>query len=214
MWDERFAAPGYLFGTEPAAALRSMAGLLPTGSAGAPARVLCIADGDGRNAVWLAGQGFAVTAFDASKVGVDKARSLAAARGVAVDHRVAAVEDWDWTPGAFDAVVAVFIQFAPPALRSRIHAGIARTLRPGGAVLLHGYAPRQIAYGTGGPRAVENLYTVPALAADFPGWRVLRSADYDADLTEGSAHVGRSALVDFVAVRPGIRAAPASIGAL
>ena len=196
MWDKRYAEPGYLFGTEPAAFLAREAGVIASG-----ARVLCLADGEGRNSVWLAGQGLNVVAMEASGVAWGKARDLAAARGVAVDFRQSSVEDWDWSQ-PFDAVVGVFIQFAPPALRRVMHQGIARAVVPGGLVLLHGYAPRQIGYGTGGPPVVENLYTLESLRADFPGWQVLRAEDYDADLSEGSRHVGKSALIDFIARKP------------
>jgi len=196
-WDQRYAEPGYLFGTEPAQFLRRVAGRIAPG-----ARVLCLADGEGRNSAFLAGLGFDVVAMDPSAPALDKARALAQARGVRVDHRLARIEDWDWAPDSFDAVVGVFIQFAPPALRAQIHAGIARTLRPGGLVLLHGYGPRQIGYGTGGPGDLAHLYTPDGLAADFPGWKVLVSGSYDAVLAEGVRHVGRSALVDFVAVKP------------
>ena len=197
MWDQRYSAPGYLFGTEPAAFLVREAGRLPPG-----AQVLSVADGEGRNAVWLARRGHAVTAFDASGVAVAKARRLAGEAGATVAFHTADTDSWDWAPAAFDAVVAIFIQFAPPPMRARIFAGIARTLRPGGLLLLHGYATRQVANGTGGPRAVENLYTLDLLAEAFAGFEVLHAADYDAEIREGSGHVGASALIDFVARKP------------
>lgn len=197
MWDQRYGAPGYLFGTEPAEFLRREGPRLRPG-----AQVLAVADGEGRNSVWLARQGHAVTAFDASPVAVSKAERLAADAGVGVEFHVAGVEEWDWTPDAFDAVVAVFIQFAAPPLRDAIFAGIRRTLRPGGLLLLHGYAPRQVGYGTGGPGAVENLYTLPMLRDAFPGWEVLEAADYDAEIVEGNGHAGLSALIDVVARKP------------
>lgn len=196
MWDQRFAGKDYLFGTEPAAFLTREAGVLPAAS-----RLLCLADGEGRNSVWLAGLGHHVTAMEQSPVALAKARTLAAAKGVRVDFQQAGIEGWDWSQ-PFDAVIGVFIQFAPPLLRAAIHAGIARAVVPGGLVLLHGYAPRQIANGTGGPRAVENLYTLDLLRHDFAGWEVLRAADYDAVISEGSGHHGQSALIDFIARRP------------
>ncbi len=196
MWDKRYAEPGYLFGTEPAVFLAREAGVIAPG-----ARVLCLADGEGRNSVYLAGLGLAVVAMEASGVALGKARDLAKLRGVTVDFRQSGIEDWDWDQ-PFEAVVGVFIQFAPPAMRKAIHQGIARAVVPGGLVLLHGYAPRQIGYGTGGPRVVENLYTLDGLRADFPDWQVLRAEDYDADLAEGSRHVGKSALIDFIARKP------------
>lgn len=196
-WDARYSEPGYLFGTEPAVFLRRVAGRIAPGG-----RVLCLADGDGRNSAWLAAQGFDVVAMEPSAPAVAKAQALAQARGITVTHRLAGIEGWDWTPDAFDAVVGVFIQFAPPDLRAAMHAGIARTLRPGGLVVLHGYGPGQIALSTGGPREAAHLYTPAGLAADFAGWPVLVSGSYEADLAEGARHVGRSALVDFVALKP------------
>lgn len=198
MWNQRYAEPGFLFGTEPADFLKRHAAVLPDG-----AGVLAVADGEGRNSVYLAGLGHRVTAMEYSPVALAKAADLAAARGVTVNRQQGDIFAWDWAPDAFDAVVAVFIQFAPPPQRRLIHQGIARTLRPGGLLLMHGYAPRQVGYGTGGPPSAANMYELPLLAADFPGWQVLHQADYDADLAEGSRHVGRSALVDFIARKPG-----------
>ncbi len=195
-WDERFAGRDYLFGTEPAAFLRRAAPQLAPGS-----RVLCLADGEGRNSVWLAGLGHRVTAMEASAVALAKAAALAADRGVAVERRQEAIETWDWSQ-PYDAILGIFIQFADPALRSAIHAGMRQSLVPGGLALLHGYAPRQVGYGTGGPSAEENLYRLEDLRADFAGWEVLMAEDRDAEIAEGSGHVGRSALVDFIARKP------------
>ena len=196
-WDTRFDTPDYVFGREPSGFVPKVVELLPKG-----ARVLLIADGEGRNSVGLAKAGFDVVAMEASKVGQDKARALAAEHGVEVDFRLAKVEDWDWTPEAFDAVVGIFIQFAPPALRSEMHKGIARTLKPGGLVMLHGYGPKQIEYNTGGPRVLENLYTLEMLRADFPGWEELVAEAYEKEIAEGIGHVGMSDLVDFIARKP------------
>ena len=198
MWNERYAREEYLFGTEPAAFLAAQAQRLP-----ARADVLCIADGEGRNSTFLAGLGHAVTAFDPAPNALAKARHLAQARGVRVAFHEAGTEDWPWTPQAHDAVVAIFVQFAPPPARAALFADIARTLRPGGMLLLHGYAPRQVEYGTGGPPAAENMYTLPLLHAAFPGWAILHEADYDAVIEEGTGHCGRSGLIDYVALKPG-----------
>ncbi len=197
-WDDRYAADGYRFGTEPAEFLRRHAQHIAPGS-----RVLCVADGEGRNSVWLAGQGHRVTAFDPSSVGLAKAARLAAARGVTVEFRQAGVEDWDWTQ-AFDAVVAVFVQFAPPPLRAAMFEGFTQALVPGGVALVHGYHLRHLApgYGKGGSRDPVNLYTLDLLRDAFAGWEVLAEADQDATLAEGDGHVGLSALVDFVARKP------------
>ncbi len=196
-WDERFAEPGFLFGTEPADFLRRQAHRIRPGD-----RVLAVADGEGRNSVFAAGLGARVTAMDASPVALEKARALAAERGVTVDVHQADIDTWGWSEAAFDVVLAIFIQFSPPEQRARVFAGLARTLRPGGLLLLHGYAPRQVGYGTGGPPDAQNMYTTELLTEAFQGFEILESRDYDAPVSEGRGHSGLSALVDFVARKP------------
>lgn len=196
MWDERFGTKEYLFGTEPAAFLRDNVGLVPPG-----ARTLCIAEGEGRNAVFLAGLGCQVTAFDASAVGLDKARNLAGARGVQLALHHATIEDWDWSQ-PFDLVVGVFIQFVGPEGRTALFDGIRRALAPGGRLMLHGYTPEQVALGTGGPGRRENMYTEDMLRDSFADLQVLRLASYEKVLREGTGHSGRSALIDFIADAP------------
>jgi 2-polyprenyl-3-methyl-5-hydroxy-6-metoxy-1,4-benzoquinol methylase len=197
MWDERYDREDYVFGTEPNAFLASCAPLLAPGQS-----ALCVADGEGRNSVWLAGQGLSVIAFDASAVGIAKAQRLAAAKGVSVDLEQATIEDWDWSPARFDVVAAIFIQFAEPALRGRIFDGMKRTLKPGGLLIMQGYRPEQIEYGTGGPRARENLYTRALLEEAFAGFDILRLEEHDGEIHEGPGHDGMSALIDLVARKP------------
>lgn len=197
MWDDRYATDGYVFGTEPAAFLTAHADLLAPG-----AEALVVADGEGRNSVYLAERGLAVTAMDVSPVGVAKAERLAAAHGVTVDLRVADVLAWDWEPGRYDVVAAVFIQFLSPAQRPAVFDGMQRTLRPGGLLLLHGYRPEQIAYGTGGPGDPAHLYTEELLAEAFADLVIEELRSYDAELDEGHGHAGPSALIDLVARRP------------
>ncbi|MEO1239868.1 MAG: class I SAM-dependent methyltransferase [Pseudomonadota bacterium] len=194
MWNDRYAQPGFHFGTDPAAFLTAQAHHLTPGST-----VLAVADGEGRNSVYLAGLGHRVTAMDASPVGLEKARGLAAKAGVTVDYHLSDIEAWDWRAEAFDAVAAIFIQFSPPEMRAQVFAGIDRTLKPGGLLLLHGYAPRQVGYGTGGPPWVEHMYTLEMLREAFAGYEVVVARDYDADIQEGRGHSGVSGLVDFVA---------------
>lgn len=199
MWNERYAGDDYLFGTEPADFLPRTARWLTAG-----ATALAIADGEGRNSVWLAEQGLKVTAFDPAPNALAKARRLAAARGVAVDYHLCDLDGWDWSR-VFEVVAGIFIQFVGPQERTRLFTRIDRALVPGGLLLLHGYAPRQVNYGTGGPPCGENMYTLPLLRQAFAGYEVLRAEDFDADVDEGRGHSGRSALIDFVARKPGQR---------
>lgn len=196
-WDARFAKPGLLFGAQPNAFVVREAQRLPARSS-----VLSVADGEGRNGIWLAEQGHVVTAFDLSSIAVDKARHWAAERGASVDFHVAGVDDWSWQPEAFDAVTAIFVQFADPALRARLFAGMWQTLKPGGLLLIHGYTPKQLDYRTGGPGKIEHLYTEALLRDLLPqaDWLLLR--EHEDVLAEGSGHSGRSALIDAVARKP------------
>jgi SAM-dependent methyltransferase len=196
-WDARYAGDDYLFGTEANEFLAGCGHLLPPGS-----RVLCIADGEGRNSAWLAGHGCEVDAFDPSAVAVAKARRLAEERGVSVNHAVADAESWEWPDSAYDAVAAIFIQFAAPDLRRRIFDRTRAALRPGGVLLLEGYSLDQLGYGTGGPRAPEHLYTEEQLRAELGRFEIELLRSYHAEVQEGPAHSGMSALVDVVARRP------------
>jgi SAM-dependent methyltransferase len=196
-WNRRFAEEGYHFGTAPNAFLVSQAArLAPDMSA------LLVADGEGRNSVWLAQRGLAVTAFDFSPVAVRKARALASENGVTIDFRLCELADWDWDARQFDVVAGIFVQFAAPPERARMFAGMCRTLRPGGLLLLQGYRPEQIAYGTGGPSRPEHLYTAAMLKQAFAALDILELREHDEEVHEGKGHDGMSALMELVARRP------------
>lgn len=193
-WNARFAGEGYLFGTSPNAFLRSQRNLLKPGM-----KALAVADGEGRNSVWLAEQGLDVLAIDFSPIALEKARRLAAQRGVTVKTECADLAVWEWGAPRFDLVAAIFIQFAPPALRNTIFRRMKEVLVPGGLLLLEGYRPKQLEYKTGGPPYVENLYTAALLEEAFGDLKILYLTEYDAEITEGVGHHGMSALIDLVA---------------
>jgi len=195
-WNGRFAAEGYVFGTAPNAFLAAQASLLTPGM-----RALCIADGEGRNSVWLARQGLRVTAFDFSPVGIAKARKLAARNGVEVDYRLSGVDDWCWDAEPYDVVAAIFVQFASPPQRQRMFDGMKQALKPGGLLILQGYRPEQIEYGTGGPKRRENMYTEAMLRGSFGNLDILHLASHDDRVDEGPGHSGMSALIELVARR-------------
>jgi SAM-dependent methyltransferase len=195
-WNQRFSKDSYVFGTEPNAWLRQHAADLPAGS-----RILCVADGEGRNSVWLAKQGHRVEAFDISDVGVAKARRLAQENQVNVDFAVASCDEFAWPVALYDAVVAIFIQFADPALRARIFSNMVHSLKSGGTLLLHGYTPKQLEHGTGGPSVLSHLYTPEMLRSAFANLEIQVLEDYETDLAEGDGHKGRSAVIGLVATR-------------
>lgn len=197
MWNERFSSPEYVFGTAPNAFVVRQAARIVPGM-----KLLAVADGEGRNGVWLAQQGASVLSVDGSPIALAKARALAERNGVALSTECADLTHWDWGSERFDAVVAIFIQFTGPADRAAMFAGIVRCLRPGGLLLLHGYRVEQLGYGTGGPNIVENLYTEAILREAFADLEILELAQYDAAVEEGHGHRGMSALIDLVARKP------------
>lgn len=196
-WNARYATDDYIFGAAPNVFLASQAALIQPGM-----HVLAIADGEGRNGVWLAEHGARVHAIDFSAAALEKARRLARERGVMLEIEQADVLDWTWPEAAYDLVAAIFIQFASPPGRDRIIAGIRRTLKPGGLLILQGYTPKQIGFATGGPPHAANMYTADLLREWFGDWEMLHLAEHESFISEGTHHHGMSALVDLVARKP------------
>jgi cyclopropane fatty-acyl-phospholipid synthase-like methyltransferase len=193
-WQGRFAVEGYIFGEEPNAFLASKKALLPKSG-----RVLAVADGEGRNGVWLAQQGLDVLSLDFSPNGQDKARALAVARGVTMSFELADVHQWTYPKHAFDVVVEIFTQFSDPEQRALKWDGMKQTLKPGGLLLLEGYTPKQLDYGTGGPKQVDHLYTREMLAAAFSSFSKVDIREYETEMSEGGGHAGMAAVIDMVA---------------
>ena len=196
-WDARFSTDSYIFGTEPNVWLAQHRALLQPG-----ARVLAVADGEGRNSVWMAQQGLKVDAFDISPVGVGKAIRLAEQAGVDVNFQVSSADDFDWKVGEYDAVVAIFIQFADPDTRATLFKRMKSALKPDGLILLQGYTPKQLDYKTGGPPNINHLYTQDLLKEAFGDMSIVELSAYEDVLSEGTQHAGRSALIGLVARKP------------
>jgi 2-polyprenyl-3-methyl-5-hydroxy-6-metoxy-1,4-benzoquinol methylase len=195
-WNRRYASADYLFGTDPNDWLREHATALP-----AAGRVLSVADGEGRNSVWLARQGFQVDAFDVADRAVEKAQALARSEGVSVNYTLADVDGFAWPDAAYDGVVAIFVQFADPETRARLFQCMVRSLKPGGALILQGYTPKQLEYRTGGPSVLSHLYTRQMLESAFVELSILELLEYEREVQEGQGHSGRSALIGLVARR-------------
>ena len=198
LWDRRYDQDAYVFGTAPNAFLARQRERLRAGQS-----ALAVADGEGRNGVWLAEQGLKVHSVDSSFIAQAKAQKLALTRRVVLETELADLALWDWPEGQYDLVVGIFIQFAEPSLRSRIFASMIEALKPGGLILLQGYRPEQIAYGTGGPKQVENLYSEAMLRTAFAALEILDLSVHDSVIQEGDGHDGMSALIDLVARKPG-----------
>jgi cyclopropane fatty-acyl-phospholipid synthase-like methyltransferase len=196
-WNSRFQQTDYVFGTAPNAFLVSQRARLKSGQ-----KALAIADGEGRNGVWLAEQGLDVLSVDFSPAAQAKVMKLAAERGVAIKTRLADITRWQWPVDAFDVVAAIMIQFAPSPEREAVFRGIKAALRPKGIVILQGYRPEQLRYKTGGPPNAENMYTEEMLRREFGDLRIHHLAAHDDEIAEGAGHHGMSALVDLVAEKP------------
>jgi len=191
-WEKRFSVRDYVFGTAPNVFLESQAALLPkSGTA------LAVADGEGRNGVWLAERGLDVLSIDWSPTALLKAQALAQLRGVTLRTAQVDLTQYQWPVAAFDVVAAIFIQFLTPDERRRVFAGMRHALKPSGLLLIEGYRPEQLNYKTGGPSLVENLYTRALLEAEFGGLSEVRIIEHDSMTSEGTAHVGMAALIDL-----------------
>ena len=195
-WNTRFAAADYVFGTAPNAFLAREAWRLKPG-----ARVLAAADGEGRNGVFLAERGMEVHSVDFSPQARAKAERLAQTRGVALRFETADLRHWAWPDAAYDAVVAIFVQFATPEFRPRLFANMLAALKPGGLLFLEGYRVEQRAYKTGGPSDINHLYSKTMLREAFVAAEIVLLAAEERELDEGEGHRGRSALIDLIARR-------------
>lgn len=194
-WDAKYAADEFFYGTQPNDFLRAQATALPRAG-----RVLCLGEGEGRNAAYLAQLGHAVTALDQSPVGLAKAAGLALARGVAIDTCVADLADYTIEAAAWDGIVSIWCHL-PLALRRRVHRAVATGLRTGGVLILESYSPDQLRHATGGPRDPDLLPTLAELRQDLAGLSFEHLAACERDVHEGQGHRGLSAVVQVVARR-------------
>ena len=191
-WDARYAEGGWLFGTEPNDHLREQAHWIP------PGRVLCLAEGQGRNAAWLAERGYDVTATDISDVGLESARRLAAAKGVRLATVHADLADFAIEAGAWQGIVSIFAH-VPPETRRRVHAAVVSGLAPGGVFILEAYRPEQLGRGTGGPPEDDRMMNLERLRDEVAGLEWLVARELDRDVLEGHRHCGRGSVVQLVA---------------
>lgn len=192
-WNQRFAAEHYVFGEAPNAYLQSQVAHLTPGSA------LAVADGEGRNSVWLAQQGLLVDAFDFSDNALRKAQSLAHQRQVAVNFVCSDWQSFDWKPAHYDNVVGIFFQFATPQERTALFERMLNSLKPGGTLIIQGYTPRQLDFNTGGPGKLAHMYDETLMLKAFGHLDILDLRTYEADITEGTGHQGVSGLLGMVA---------------
>ena len=196
-WEARYSVPDYIFGKEPNYFLAKCKPLLP-----ASGRVLAVADGEGSNSVWLAEQGLDVHAIDFSPAGQHKARALARGRGVNVTFELADAHTWAYPEAAYDMVCEIFTQFSSPAERALKWTGMCKALKPGGLLIIQGYTPKQLAYGTGGPKELDQMYTKPMLEKAFAGFQDMVVTEEELEMNEGTRHSGMSAVIGLTCRKP------------
>jgi SAM-dependent methyltransferase len=195
MWDERYSTEEYAYGTAPNDFLRSVADRIPKG------KILSLGEGEGRNAVYLAGLGYSVLGVDSSAVGLGKAGKLAAARGVRIETLVADLTGYDIQPGGWDGIVSIFCHL-PSASRRVLHRGVVAGLRPGGAFILEAYTPAQLQFRTGGPTSADMLMTLKSLKTELQGLVFEHGTELERPVVEGRYHTGRAAVVQVLARKP------------
>ena len=195
MWDERYSADEYIYGKDPNEFLANAASNIPKG------KVLCLAEGEGRNAVYLATHGYEVVAVDSSSVGLEKAKKLANERGVSIQTIVADLAHFDIVPESWDGVVSIFAHL-PPQVRKELHKKVVQGLRPGGVLILEAYRPDQLKYKTGGPPNAEFMMTLESLEEELLGLEFEYGVELDRDVVEGQFHTGKGAVVQIIGKKP------------
>ena len=195
MWDERYNEAEYIFGTEPNDFLREVFHNIPAGG-----KVLCLAEGEGRNAVFLAEQGYTVTAMDMSEVGLNKALKLAQERGVQITTQVADLADYDFGEGQWDSIVSIWAHL-PELVRQHVHAQITPALKPDGVFILEAYTEQQLTMDAiGGPPATqkERFGSLTILRAELTDLDEITGIEKQRIISEGKRHQGLSAVVQYV----------------
>jgi len=194
-WDQRFNTEDYAYGTTANDFLVSVADKIPMGP------VLCLADGEGRNGVFLAEKGYAVTAVDFSSVGLQKAEKLAAQRGVSIQTLCMDLREYTIQPNQWNGVVAIFAH-VPPDVRSRLHREAVQGLTSGGVFILEAYRPAQLQYKTGGPPTVELMMDMDTLRQELEGLELAIAHEHTREIYEGRLHNGISAVVQILGFKP------------
>jgi SAM-dependent methyltransferase len=192
MYDEPFSE---VYGKEPNRFLVSTVTMMQ------PGPTLTLAEGEGRNAVYLASLGFDVLAVDVSGVGLAKASRLAIEQGVRIATQEIDLADYDMGDEQFENIVSVFCH-VPPRIRRRVHANVVRALRPGGLFLLEAFRQEQIKFSSGGPTQLDLLVTREQVVGELAGLEMIRVGEVIRKLCEGRCHLGCSAVLDIVARKP------------
>jgi 2-polyprenyl-3-methyl-5-hydroxy-6-metoxy-1,4-benzoquinol methylase len=193
-WNERYATQEYAYGVEPNQYFKEQLEKLN------PGKILFLAEGEGRNAVYAAKSGWHVFAFDPSTEGKRKAEKLASANGVSIDYQIAGYENAHFTPHFFDCIVLIFAH-THPLKRTEVHQKLTSFLKPGGTLILEGFSKNQIFYNSGGPRDVNMLFSKEEMESDFDLFSGLTIVETETILNEGPFHQGIASVIRVLGVK-------------
>ena len=194
-WNERFGEPGFMYGDQPNDFLKAQSFFLKPGG-----RILCLAEGEGRNAVYLATQGFDVTCVDFSESGLKKTQQLSDTHGVSVCTECADLSHYEIEQDAWDGIVMIFGHFNED-LRASLYQRIRKGLKRGGTLLMEVYSKAQLSRGTGGPKSIEYLYDKQELEAAFSDFNSVSIEELTREINEGAYHNGMSATIQVKAIK-------------
>lgn len=199
-WNDRYRAEEFAYGEQPNHYLKEQLAKLQPGA------ILFPAEGEGRNAVYAATQGWAVAAFDISNEGKNKSLKLAQKHNVSIDYRVGELHTLNYGPEQFDAVALIYAHF-PAAVKSHYHQTIAQYLRKGGTVIFEAFSKKHLEYlakneKVGGPKDIESLFSIEEIKADFPGYEIIELAETEIELNEGIYHNGVGSVIRFTGRKP------------
>lgn len=194
-WNERYARPGYIYGTEPNHFLKNILAELK------PGRILFPAEGEGRNAVYAASLGWKTDAFDQSIEGQNKAIKLADQKKVSVNYLIQSLVEWNPEPDQYDCIALIFVHM-PEALRKQVHKAVVKALKPGGILILVAFSVNQLPLESGGPKSIELLFTLDQIKCDFDNLSNLQIRETQVILDEGPLHQGLAEVIQITGLKP------------
>lgn len=194
MWDKEFDTETYVYGKEPNEFLKEHYEKLPKG------KVLCLAEGEGRNAVFLAKKGFDVTAVDISQVGLNKAKKLAKEAGVEIRTICKDLVAFNLGEQQWDSIVSISCHL-PPEIRVPLYQKVEKSLKQNGVFLIEGYTPNQLNYKSGGPPVAEMMTSADTLKNELLGLKFTVLQELERNVCEGINHTGLASVVQGIAVK-------------
>jgi len=189
IWNQRYAQESYVYGIEPNKFYKEQLSKLQ------PGKILFPAEGEGRNAIFAALKGWDVVAFDSSEEAKKKAEKLAANNNIKLNYIISSIEEFEYAENCFDAIVLIYVHTRN---REENHRKLIRFLKPGGTLILEGFAKNQLLNSSGGPRDKEMLFSVEELKSDFKTHNDIKLSELNIELNEGLLHIGKASVIRVI----------------